>query len=354
MPPAAIAAVLVALVALAIVALALKRARISIPDHQALIIQRTGRPSTVAFHAAFILPIVARAEIIDMSTRRVSIELSGRDGVQCRDNIRADVKATFHLRINHTAEDVLKVAQTVGAEASGRQEVVEALFRDKLTEAIKVAFKQLAFDEIMAERERLRDDTLMIIGSNLNGFSLEDMAFAAIDQTPIEALDPNNALDAEGIRRITERAAAAQIETNRLKHDLALHVAQQDLEAQRAILDLERRQAEAQALAAREIAEFRAHHEAELLIVEAQQRARAERVTLQARAEAGLPPLDALPLAPSAPAAAASTATSTPPSLSGNEPARPAQIDPRGSNPLQHLLDTTRANTQSLLKKIEE
>jgi uncharacterized membrane protein YqiK len=42
-----------------------------------------------------------------------------------------------------------------------------------------------------------------VIGKDLNGFVLDDAAIDYLEQTPIEALDRDNIMDAEGIRKIT-------------------------------------------------------------------------------------------------------------------------------------------------------
>ena len=41
---------------------------------------------------------------------------------------------------------------------------------------------------------------IISIGKDLNGYALEDIAIDYLEQTPLETLDPNNVLDAEGIR----------------------------------------------------------------------------------------------------------------------------------------------------------
>ena len=58
------------------------------------------------------------------------------------------------------------------------------------------------------------------IGDDLHGFKIEDCAIDHLEQTAIEFLDPNNILDAEGIKKITEITHAAQIKTNELNREM--------------------------------------------------------------------------------------------------------------------------------------
>ena len=73
------------------------------------------------------------------------------------------------------------------------------------------------FEDLYTQRQEFKDQIIEIIGTDLNGYSLEDAAIDYLEQTPLEALDPENILDAEGIRSITELTAAKNVETNLLR-----------------------------------------------------------------------------------------------------------------------------------------
>lgn len=110
----ALAAIFVIVVLLASVALlgALVVTRLyrKVPQGQALIVSKT-RDIEVTFTGALVVPVVHRAELMDIGVKRIEIEKTGTDGLICRDNIRADIKVSFYVRVNNTSEDVRKVAQ---------------------------------------------------------------------------------------------------------------------------------------------------------------------------------------------------------------------------------------------------
>lgn len=54
-----------------------------------------------------------------------------------------------------------------------------------------------------------KDTALQVIGQDLNGYVLDDAAVDHLEQTPLEALDRDNVLDARGIERILAGGAAA-------------------------------------------------------------------------------------------------------------------------------------------------
>ena len=68
----------------------------------------------VCFGGIFVVPILHRYEVMDISVKRVEIAREGKDGLICMDNLRADIRVAFFVRVNHTREDVLKVAQLLG------------------------------------------------------------------------------------------------------------------------------------------------------------------------------------------------------------------------------------------------
>jgi uncharacterized membrane protein YqiK len=54
----------------------------------------------VTFTGGFVLPIIHRAEVMDISVKTIEIERRGNEGLICRDNIRADIKVTFFVKVN--------------------------------------------------------------------------------------------------------------------------------------------------------------------------------------------------------------------------------------------------------------
>src|SRR5690606_24264579 len=59
---------------------------------QALIVNRMRDVPDVYFTGAVVLPIIHRAEVMDISLKTITLERREKDGLICRDNIRADIK----------------------------------------------------------------------------------------------------------------------------------------------------------------------------------------------------------------------------------------------------------------------
>lgn len=199
----------------------------------------------VYFSGGVVIPIVHRAETMDITVKVLSIDRRGKEGIHCRDDIRADLQAKFFVRVRKTADDVLRVAQTIGAERASRLETLEELFVAKLAEAIKIVAKQLDFEELHARRDEFKQRILETIGEDLDGYVVDDLAIDYLEQTPVEHLDGNNILDARGLRAITEITAPLEIRTQELLHEKAQRLAELGLQAKQQLIEIEHQQATA-------------------------------------------------------------------------------------------------------------
>lgn len=247
---------------------------------QAMIVNTLRAVPDVTFTGRTVWPIIHKMEIMNMSLKTIEIDRRKQDGLICKDNIRADIKVTFFVRVNKTKEDVLKVAQAIGCERASKQETVEELFSAKFSEALKTVGKKLDFVELYEERDRFRDEIIMVIGKDLNGYVLEDAAIDYLEQTPVSELDPNHILDAQGIRKITELTAAQHILTNEFERDEETRIKKRDVEARERILELERIEADATAKQGREVASVIARETAEQEKIESEEKLKSEQARI--------------------------------------------------------------------------
>lgn len=252
---------------------------------QALINNKTGKRTEVNFTGALVLPIIHRSEVMDISLKTIEIDRRGGEGLICQDNIRADIKVTFFVRVNKTEDDVLKVAQAIGCARASAQETIEELFSAKFSEALKTVGYGMDFVSLYANRDEFKDAIIRVIGTDLNGYALEDAAIDYLEQTPLDQLDSKNILDANGIRKITELTAAQSIKTNEFQNNEEKSIKKQDVEAKEAILALDRQQETAVAGQQREIATVRAREKAETEKVTAEEHQKAQAARIKAEEE---------------------------------------------------------------------
>ncbi len=222
------------------------------------------------------IPILHRADQMDLSVKRIEIARKGEVGLICRDNIRADIEVAFFVRVNNTANDIRNVAQSLGCRRASSREALIELFDAKFSEALKTVGKHFDFVELYNERDKFKEEILKIIGTDLNGYVLDDCAIDYLEQTPVEKLSPTNILDAEGIKKITDLTAREHVLSNNITREKEKTIKKQDVEAQETILELERQRVEAVEKQKREIASLTAREQAEARRVEHEERLKAE------------------------------------------------------------------------------
>jgi flotillin len=251
---------------------------------QALV--RNGMGGTkVSFSGTIVLPILHQLEYMDISVKRIEIDRNGKNGLICMDNMRADLKVAFFVRVNQTPQDVLKVAQSVGCIRASSHAAITELFDAKFSEALKTVGRQFNFVDLYNSRDKLKEGILKTIGTDLNGFVLEDVAIDYLEQTSLGLLNPDNILDAEGIKKITELTATQKVLANQIDREREKTITKQNVETQEAILELNRQLAEAEEKQKREIATIKAREEAESKKIQAEQRQRSEQARIASEEE---------------------------------------------------------------------
>ncbi|MCX4515424.1 flotillin family protein [Streptomyces sp. NBC_01619] len=280
--------VLVAVVLLIAIAMLFVISRLfrKVEQGKALIVSKM-RKVDVTFTGQVVLPVLHKAEVMDISVKTIDITRTGCDGLICKDNIRADIRISFFVRVNKTVEDVIKVAQAIGTARASDKETLQDLFNAKFSEALKTVGKQLDFTDLYTKRDEFRDRIIQVIGTDPNGYSLEDAAIDYLEQTPLAQLDASNILDAQGIRKITELTAVEHVRTNEYQRHEEKEITRQNVDAREAILELERRQADAEIKQRREIETVRAREEAETARVAEEERLRAQSAFLKTEEQLG-------------------------------------------------------------------
>ncbi|MEZ4525489.1 MAG: hypothetical protein R2941_06160 [Desulfobacterales bacterium] len=239
----------------------------------------------VSFSGSIVIPILHMAEFMDISVEKVTIDRQGSEGLICKDNIRADIKVVFFVRVNKTEEDVLKVAQSVGCKRASDPKSLQELFEAKFSEALKTVGKHFNFSDLYTSRDQFKEEILKVIGTDLNGFVMDDAAIDFLEQTPISKLDPDNIMDSEGIKRITELTSDQKILANQIDREREKTITRQNVEARDAVLELERQLADAENRQRREVESIKAREEADTKKIQEEERLKAERARITAEEE---------------------------------------------------------------------
>lgn len=217
----------------------------------------------VSFDWMIRIPLVQSYHIVDISVKKLEIQRKGKDGLVCKDNIRADIVVAFYIRVDATVDSVRKVAQMLTPERVSDVNQLRELFEAKFSEALKTAGKQMEFHELFTERIKFRDQIQVTIGKDLDGFLLQDVAIDYLEQTPLEQHDPSNVLDSEGIKKITEITQRERVIANEHSQRTGVQIEKENADADIAKREQRRRTEEDTARQMRAITEVKANEEAE-------------------------------------------------------------------------------------------
>lgn len=274
--------VVVVLLVITLVALLVSRLFRKVPQGQALVVSKW-RDVVVTFTGQVVIPVIHKAEVMDISVKNIQIERRGKgNGLICKDNIRADISVEFFVKVDPTEQAVKKVAQAIGCERASDIATLHTLFAAKFSEALKTVGKKFEFESLYTDRDSFRDEIVEIIGKDLNGYVLEDVAIDYLEQTPLADFDPDNILDADGIRKITERTAVQHIETNKAEQLEREETTRRTVDADKAVFEMERDRAEAEARQQQEIRTVQAQSEASAAQIEENERAKSEGARISA------------------------------------------------------------------------
>lgn len=126
-----------------------------------------------------------------------------------------------------------------------QQATLEELFTARFSEALESVAVGKAFAEHHEQRRDFGSAVLKELGSDLNGYTLDELKIDRLEQTPIEHLDKNNILDAKGVLAITKSTTAAQLRIAEIQAVHNRRMKELETQSKELLIELESRQTSA-------------------------------------------------------------------------------------------------------------
>lgn len=227
-----------------------------------------------------VIPLLHEISPVNMKTLRLEVARAGEGALITRDRMRVDVGVEFYVSVNATADGIARAAQTLGDRTFYVDQLRE-LIEGKLIDGLRAVAAKMSMDELHENRAEFVQEVQNTVSEDLlkNGLELESVSLTALDQTPFESLDENNAFNAVGMRKLAEVIAESKKRRAEIDAEADTAVRQAAMEAAKRKLQIDREEEEAQIVQAQELATKRALQEAEI----ARRRADSERETEEAR-----------------------------------------------------------------------
>ena len=212
-----------------------------------------------------VVPLLHEISPVNMKTLRLEVQRSHEGALITKDRMRVDVGVEFYVSVNATEEGISRAAQTLGDRTFFVDQLRE-LIEGKLVDGLRAVAAQMTMDELHENRAEFVQEVQNAVSEDLlkNGLELESVSLTALDQTPFEALDENNAFNAVGMRKLAEVIATSKKERAEIDADADVSVRRAAMEAERLKLKIEQDEQQAAIAQRQEIATLEAAQTAEI------------------------------------------------------------------------------------------
>ncbi|MEM6658209.1 MAG: flotillin domain-containing protein [Pseudomonadota bacterium] len=212
-----------------------------------------------------IVPLLHEISPVNMKTLRLEVQRSGEAALITQDRMRVDVGVEFYVSVMATEEGIARAAQTLGSRTFDVEQLRE-MIEGKLIDGLRAVAAQMTMDGLHENRADFVQEVQNAVSEDLlkNGLSLESVSLTALDQTPFEALDENNAFNAVGMRKLAEVIATSKKERAQIDADAEVEVRRAAMEAERQKLLIEQDEAQARIEQTQKVETLRVAQEAEI------------------------------------------------------------------------------------------
>ncbi len=214
---------------------------------------------------ALVIPLFHEISPVNMKTLRLEVKRDGEAALITQDRMRVDVGVEFYVSVNATDEGISRAAQTLGNRTFDVEQLRE-MIEGKLIDGLRAVAAQLTMDQLHENRADFVQEVQNAVSEDLlkNGLSLESVSLTALDQTPFEALDENNAFNAVGMRKLAEVIATSRKERAQIDADAEVSVRRAAMDGERQKLGIEQDEEQARIEQIQRVETMRAAQEAEI------------------------------------------------------------------------------------------
>lgn len=260
----------VALVMIALVGIAFSRFYRRATKQTSFVRTGKGGEKVVMDGGALVLPILHEIIPINMQTLKLSVIREQEEALITKDRLRVDVAAEFYVRVQPNAQGIANAAQTLGQSTLEPKKLADQI-EGKFVDALRSVAAKMDMDNLHENRSDFVQQVQETLNEDLtkNGLELESVSLTGLDQTSTEHFDPNNAFDAEGLKKLTGIIEGARKVRNDIERETEVAIAERDLEASKKTLDVKREQEYAEMSTEREISNRRASQMREIAEIEA-------------------------------------------------------------------------------------
>lgn len=225
----------------------------------------SGGKKVIMDGGTIVVPFLHEISKVNMKTLRLEVSRVAEQSLITKDRMRVDVGVEFYVSVNATEDGISRAAQTLG-DRTFHVEQLREMIEGKLVDGLRAVAAQMTMDELHENRASFVQEVQNAISEDLlkNGLELEAVSLTALDQTPFEALDENNAFNAVGMQKLAAVIATSRKQRAEISAEADVSVAQSQMEAEKRKYQIEREQKQAEIAQIEEIQTLQAEQEAQI------------------------------------------------------------------------------------------
>ncbi len=225
----------------------------------------SGGKKVIMDGGTIVIPLLHEISPVNMKTLRLEVQRSGEAALITQDRMRVDVGVEFYVSVMATEEGISRAAQTLGDRTFDVEQLRE-MIEGKLIDGLRAVAAQMTMDGLHENRADFVQEVQNAVSEDLlkNGLSLESVSLTALDQTPFEALDENNAFNAVGMRKLAEVIATSKKERAQIDADAEVAVRRAAMEGERQKLLIDQDEQQARIEQMQQVETMRVAQEAEI------------------------------------------------------------------------------------------
>lgn len=225
----------------------------------------SGGKKVIMDGGTIVVPFLHEIAKVNMKTLRLEVARVNEQSLITKDRMRVDVGVEFYVSVNATEDGISRAAQTLG-DRTFHVDQLREMIEGKLIDGLRAVAAQMTMDELHENRASFVQEVQNAISEDLlkNGLELEAVSLTALDQTPFEQLDENNAFNAVGMQKLAAVIATSRKERAEITAEADVSVARSEMEAEKVKYQIDREQQEASITQIREIQSLQASQEAEI------------------------------------------------------------------------------------------
>ncbi len=211
------------------------------------------------------IPLLHEISFVNMKTLRLEVMRNGEAALITQDRMRVDVAVEFYVSVNATVDGIARAAQTLG-DKTFDVGLLREMIEGKLIDGLRAVAARMSMDDLHENRSDFVQQVQNAVSEDLlkNGLELESVSLTALDQTPFEHLDENNAFNAVGMRKLAEVIAKSKKERAEIDADAEVSVARSAMEAEKLKYQIQQEEEGALIAQIQEIETMKAAQDAEI------------------------------------------------------------------------------------------